>query len=92
MALTRNLDTRSLTAVALGRLPADLVIQNGRWVCVQSGEIVESTDIAILGDTIAFVGPDASHLVGQNRLCLMLKIVIWCLGCWTRTCISNLGC
>lgn len=59
-------DTQILVDVAMGRTPADLVIRNGRWVCVQSGEIVAGTDIAVIGDYIAFVGPDASHTIGDQ--------------------------
>ena len=53
--------SRELVDCAMGRAPADLVIRNGQWVCVQSGEIVPNTDIAIKGSRIAYVGPDASH-------------------------------
>ncbi len=56
--------TRALVDVSMGRSPADLVIRNGRWVSVQSGEIIPDTDIAVKGDRIAYVGPDASHAVG----------------------------
>ena len=42
---------------AMGRVPADLLIRGGRWVCVQSGEIVPDTDIAVKGARIAYVGP-----------------------------------
>jgi adenine deaminase len=58
----------SLVDVAMGRKPADLVIHNGRWVCVQSGEIIPNTDIAIYGERIAYVGPDASHTVGKETV------------------------
>jgi len=58
--------TRSLVDVAMGRTPADLVIRNGRWVCVQSGEILPNTDIAVKGERIAFVGPNAAHTIGQD--------------------------
>ncbi len=58
--------TRHLVDVAMGRKPADLVIKAGRWVCVQSGEIIDNTDIAISGERIAFVGPDASHTIGDE--------------------------
>ncbi len=58
--------TQGLVDVAMGRIPADLVIRNGRWVCVQSGEILPGTDIAILGERIAYVGPDASHCIGPQ--------------------------
>jgi adenine deaminase len=57
--------TRNLVDVAMGRLKADLVIRNGNWVCVQSGEVIPHTDIAIAGDRIAYVGPDASHTIGN---------------------------
>jgi adenine deaminase len=55
--------SRELVAVAVGNAPADLVIRNARWVCVQSGEIIPKTDIAIIGQRIAFVGSDASHTI-----------------------------
>ena len=58
--------TRTLVDVAMGRKPADLVIRKGRWVCVQSGEIIPDTDIAISGERIAYVGPDASHTLGSE--------------------------
>ena len=58
--------TQKLVAVAMGREHADLVVQNGQWVCVQSGEIIPETDIAIKGERIAFVGPDASHTIGDE--------------------------
>jgi adenine deaminase len=55
--------TRVLVDVAMGRRAADLVIRGGKWVCVQSGEIVPDTDIAIKDQRIAYVGPDASHAI-----------------------------
>ena len=58
--------TQRLVDVAMGREPADLVIKDGKWVCVQSGEIIPNTDISIKGERIAFVGPDASHTIGEN--------------------------
>ena len=58
--------TRRLAAVATGREKADLVVRNGRWVCVQSGEIIAGTDVAVAGGRIAYVGPDASHAVGDG--------------------------
>ncbi|TFH38176.1 MAG: adenine deaminase [Anaerolineales bacterium] len=57
--------SQQLVDVAMGRTPADLVIRNGRWVCVQSGEIIPGSSIAIKGQRIAFVGPDASHTFGD---------------------------
>lgn len=57
---------KGLIDVAMGRAPADLVIQNGQWVNVQSGEIIPGIDIAIKGERIAFVGEDASHTIGDE--------------------------
>ena len=57
---------RSLVDVAMGRKPADLTIHDGKWVCVQSGEIIPHTDVAIIDGHIAFVGDDASHTVGKT--------------------------
>lgn len=59
-------DTRPLVDVVMGRLPADLVIRNGCWVCVQSGELIEHTDIAVIQERIAYVGADASKMIGAN--------------------------
>jgi adenine deaminase len=58
--------SRNLVDVAMGRKPADLVIRKGRWVCVQSGEIIPDTDVAVLGERIAYVGPDAAYTVGDR--------------------------
>lgn len=58
--------TRDLVDVAMGRRAADLVIRDGRWVNVHSGEIIAETDIAILGSRIAYVGEDAGHTIGPE--------------------------
>ncbi|HSF83650.1 MAG TPA: adenine deaminase [Anaerolineales bacterium] len=58
--------SRGLVDVAMGRSPANTVIRNGRWVNVQSGEIIPNTDIAISNRRIAFVGGDASHTIGAE--------------------------
>ncbi|MCK5642257.1 MAG: adenine deaminase, partial [Gammaproteobacteria bacterium] len=58
--------SRHLVDVAMGQKPADLVIYNGRWVNVQSGEIIPNTDIAITNERIAFVSADASHTIGDS--------------------------
>jgi adenine deaminase len=59
-------DARSLVDCAMGRVPADLVIRNGVWVCVQTGELIPNTDIAMIDGRIAFVGSDAGHTIGEN--------------------------
>ncbi len=58
--------TRALTDVAMGRKPATLVVRNGRWVNVHSGEIIPHTDVAIYKSRIAYVGEDASHTIGEE--------------------------
>ncbi len=58
--------TRKLVDVAMGRSDADLVITNGRWVCVQSGEIIPNTDVAIVDGRIAYVGQEAVHTIGDD--------------------------
>src|SRR5512147_1271428 len=57
---------RMLVDVAMGRVPADLVILNGKWVCVQTGEIIPGSDIAIKDGHIAYVGEDAHHAIGKE--------------------------
>lgn len=65
-SLTSPRTSQELVAVAMGRQPADLVILGGRWVCVQTGEIIPDTDIAVKSGRIAYVGPDASHTIGDG--------------------------
>ncbi|HEY7765266.1 MAG TPA: adenine deaminase [Aestuariivirgaceae bacterium] len=55
-----------LIDVAMGRAPADLVLRAGRWVNVHSGEVIPSTDVAIAAGRFAYVGPDASHCIGDS--------------------------
>lgn len=56
----------TLVDVATGRKPADTVVRNGRWVNVHSGEIIGATDVAISCGRFAYVGPDASHAIGEQ--------------------------
>jgi adenine deaminase len=55
-----------LVDVATGRKPADLVVRNGRWVNVHSGEIIPGTDLAIVGGRFAYCGPNAGHAIGKG--------------------------
>lgn len=57
--------TEELVAVATGRKPAELVIRKGKLVNVNTGEIINDTDVAITHGRIALVG-DASHTIGKN--------------------------
>ncbi|MGH2582238.1 MAG: adenine deaminase [Anaerolineales bacterium] len=59
-------ERKNLIDVAAGREPADLVIKQGTWVCVQTGELIPETDAAIQGERIAYVGSDASHCIGPG--------------------------
>ena len=58
--------SQTLVDVAMGRSPADQVIRNGKWVCVQTGEIIPQTDIAVVEGRVAYVGEDAGHAIGQG--------------------------
>ena len=62
--------THNLIDVAMGRKPADILIRKGTWVCVQSGEFVPDTDIAIKDGHIAYVGPDASRTLTKDTMVL----------------------
>jgi adenine deaminase len=58
--------SQRLVDVAMGRVPADLVVRRGRWVCVQSGEIIDDMDVAVIDGRIAYVGADAAHAIGPS--------------------------
>ena len=69
--MTRSLETWAnsgarLVAVASGREPADLVIRRGKVVNVQSREVHEGWEVAVADGRFAYVGPDASHTVGDD--------------------------
>ncbi len=57
--------TRSLTAVCMGREPADLVVANGRLVNVHTREIEDGVDVAVRHGRVAMVG-DAAHARGPE--------------------------
>ncbi len=57
-------ERRRLAAVAAGREPADLVITGARVVSVATGEVLEDYALAVAGERIAYLGPDAGHAVG----------------------------
>ncbi len=59
---------RRLVEVATGVSPADLVVRNGRWVNVHSGEVIAATDIAIADGRFAYCGPDAGHCIGKGTV------------------------
>jgi adenine deaminase len=59
-------NSRVIVDCAMGRHPADLLIRDGVWVCVQTGELIPHTDIAMVDGRIAYVGPSAAHTIGDQ--------------------------
>jgi adenine deaminase len=57
-----------LIDVAAGRAFADMVIRNGIWANVHSGEFLPGSDIAIADGRFACCGPDASASVGPDTV------------------------
>jgi adenine deaminase len=57
--------TRSLTAVCMGREPADLVITGGRLVNVHTCEVLDGVDVAVKYGRVAMFG-DTRHTVGPE--------------------------
>lgn len=56
-----------LIATATGRVPADVVIRNGRLVNVVTREVQDDVDIAVRLGRVALVG-DASKCIGENTI------------------------
>ena len=55
-----------LIAVAAGREAAELIVQNCRLVNVNSREILDGWEVAVVKGRFAYVGPNAKHCVGAN--------------------------
>ncbi|UXM94458.1 adenine deaminase [Bartonella sp. HY329] len=55
-----------LVDVAMGRKAADLVVKNGKWVNVHSGEIIANIDVAVSAGRIAYVGENATYTIGTE--------------------------
>ena len=55
-----------LVAVAAGRAHADLVIRGGNLVNVQSREVLDGWQVAIVEGRFAYVGPNADHTIGPD--------------------------
>jgi adenine deaminase len=58
----------SLNSVAMGDRKADLVLKNCSLISVYTREIIPKTQISIVGQRIAYVGPDASHTIGSKTV------------------------
>jgi len=56
----------SLNSVALGEKKADLVLTNCNLLSVYTREIIPKSQISIINDRIAYVGPDATHTIGSK--------------------------
>ncbi|MGR3483804.1 MAG: adenine deaminase [Paracoccaceae bacterium] len=56
----------ALVAVAAGRAPADLVIRPRAVALVHTREVMEGWQVAIVRGRFAYVGPDASHCIGEG--------------------------
>ncbi|MBL8592361.1 MAG: adenine deaminase, partial [Devosia sp.] len=56
----------TLVDVAMGRRPADMVVRNGRWVNVHSGEVIAGTDLAIAAGRFAAIAPDLGYAIGPD--------------------------
>ena len=54
-----------LVAVAAGRAPADLVLRNIQLVNVQTREVLP-WQVAVKSGRFAYVGPDATHCIGEG--------------------------
>lgn len=67
--------TKTLSAVAMGRQPADTVITGAKLINVCTAEILDKTDVAISCGRIALVG-DAKHCIGKDT-----KVIEAC-GCY----------
>jgi adenine deaminase len=50
----------------MGDKKADIVLTNCSLINVYTKEIIPKTQVSIIKDRIAYVGPDASHTVGAN--------------------------
>jgi adenine deaminase len=64
----------------MGDKKADLVLTNCSLISVYTREIIPKTQISIVGDRIAYVGPDASHTVNPQTAVIDIKGKFVCPG------------
>ena len=57
----------------MGDKKADLVLKNCNLLSVYTREIIPKTQIAIISDRIAYVGPDATHTIGPKTKVIDVK-------------------
>ncbi len=63
----------SLNSVAMGEKKADLILKNCSLFSVYTREVIPKIQIAITGDRIAYVGPDATHASGPKTAIIDVK-------------------
>ena len=73
MTLSLATSISSLNSVAMGDKKADLILKNCSLLSVYTREIIPKTQIAIIKDRIAYVGPDAGHTVGPKTTIIDVK-------------------
>ena len=71
MSLAKSINI--LNSVAMGDKQADLVLKNCTLLSVYTGEIIPHTQIAIIGNRIAYVGPNAEHAIGTKTKVIDVK-------------------
>ncbi len=64
--MEKQKDVRKLIDTALGNHPADLVIRDGNLMDVYTGRMLPHRSVAMLGEWIAYVGPDADAAIGKD--------------------------
>lgn len=71
-------ELKLLADVALGKVKADLVLANATLVNVYTGEVQPGYSVAVKGERIAYVGPDAGHTIGPetNVVDLSGKVIL----------------
>ncbi|MDH3610764.1 MAG: amidohydrolase family protein [Nitrosopumilus sp.] len=57
----------------MGNKKADLVLKNCSLISVYTREIIPDIQISIIGDRIAYVGPDASHTINPKTAVIDVK-------------------
>jgi adenine deaminase len=55
-----------LVRVAAGESPADLVVRGGVLANVYTGELLDNWGVAVAGDRIALIGPEADACIGPD--------------------------
>ena len=68
-----SVSINSLNSVAMGEKKANLVLKNCNLLSVYTREIIPNTQIAIINDRIAYVGPDATHAIGPKTKIIDIK-------------------